>query len=71
MMDANYTLRSLRNMHLKDSDWTQFVDSPLTDSKKAEWATYRQALRDLPSTVEPKSDENENLLYVNCPVKPS
>ena len=23
-------------------------DSPLSDSKKAEWATYRQQLRDLP-----------------------
>jgi DNA-binding transcriptional regulator/RsmH inhibitor MraZ len=24
-------------------------DSPLSDSKKQEWATYRQELRDLPS----------------------
>ena len=36
-----------RNNKLKDSDWTQLPDSPLSDSKKAEWATYRQALRDL------------------------
>lgn len=33
---------------LQESDWTQTVDSPLSDTKKAEWATYRQALRDLP-----------------------
>ncbi len=39
-----------RKMLLFDSDWTQLPDSPLTDSKKAEWATYRQALRDLPSS---------------------
>ena len=41
-----------RNGKLKDSDWTQLPDSPLSDSKKAEWATYRQALRDIPNTLE-------------------
>ena len=30
------------------TDWTQVTDSPLTAAKKAEWATYRQALRDIP-----------------------
>ena len=35
---------------LTASDWTQSADSPLSDSKKAEWATYRQKLRDLPET---------------------
>ena len=43
-------VRSERNQKLSQSDWTQVADSPLTDAKKAEWATYRQALRDLPST---------------------
>ena len=42
-------LRNKRNELLKESDWTQMSDSPLTDSKKTEWATYRQSLRDLPS----------------------
>jgi len=42
-------LRSTRNRRLANSDWTQSADSPLTDSKKAEWATYRQVLRNLPS----------------------
>lgn len=37
-----------RNRRLEASDWTQMADSPLSDTKKAEWATYRQALRDLP-----------------------
>ena len=41
-------LRSRRDMLLAESDWTQFNDSPLTDSKKTEWASYRQKLRDLP-----------------------
>ena len=39
--------RSQRNAFLSDSDWTQYAeDNPLSDEKKAEWATYRQALRD-------------------------
>lgn len=37
-----------RNALLDHSDWTQMPDSPLSDEKKAEWAEYRQALRDLP-----------------------
>ena len=42
-------LRDMRDDLLQECDWTQMPDSPLSDSKKAEWATYRQALRDLPS----------------------
>jgi hypothetical protein len=43
-------IRELRTKLLKASDWTQAADSPLTDAKKTEWATYRQALRDMPDT---------------------
>ena len=42
-------LRLKRDALLTESDWTQVNDSPLTDAKKAEWSTYRQELRDLPS----------------------
>ena len=42
-------LREIRNKLLSGSDWTQAADSPLSNSKKTEWATYRQALRDLPA----------------------
>lgn len=42
-------VRRSRNLLLTESDWTQVADTPLTDSKKAEWATYRQTLRDLPA----------------------
>jgi len=42
--------RANRNVRLQKSDWTQFPDSPLSDTKKAEWTTYRQALRDIPET---------------------
>ena len=43
-------LRLKRDSLLSESDWTQVNDSPLSDTKKAEWATYRQELRDLPSS---------------------
>ena len=43
-------IRVRRNERLIKSDWTQSPDSPLTDAKKAEWTTYRQALRDIPET---------------------
>tara|TARA_X000001382_G_scaffold89746_1_gene64375 strand:+ start:359 stop:577 length:219 start_codon:yes stop_codon:yes gene_type:complete len=46
--------RAVRNKKLTDSDWTQAPDSPLSDTKKAEWATYRQKLRDLTKTATPK-----------------
>ena len=50
--------RQVRNAKLAKCDWTQAPDSPLSDTKKAEWATYRQALRDLTKTVTPKFMEN-------------
>jgi hypothetical protein len=41
-------IRERRIELLAASDWTQVLDSPLTESQKTAWATYRQALRDLP-----------------------
>ena len=61
--------RSSRESLLKASDWTHFTDSPLTASKKAEWATYRQALRDLPTTV--ATFETQLLVPSDFPTKPS
>lgn len=46
-------MKDQRNVLLKQSDWTQVVDSPLSDNKKAEWATYRQQLRDFPASWTP------------------
>ena len=43
-------VRHDRDQGLYTCDWTQFADSPLTATEKAEWATYRQALRDVPET---------------------
>lgn len=46
---AMVQIRNQRNQLLKDCDWTQIADC--TIPKKSEWTTYRQTLRDLPSTV--------------------
>ena len=42
-------VRSRRNGMLRGSDWTQLGDAALGDHTAEEWATYRQALRDLPA----------------------
>ncbi len=49
MAFSSTTIRQYRDQYLAQSDWTQTIDSPLTDSKKAEWQSYRQALRDIPA----------------------
>jgi len=51
-------MRILRDGLLTNSDWTQMADSPLTDSKKQEWATYRQQLRDFPNGWTPADTAN-------------
>ena len=45
-------VRAVRNAELAATDWTQVADSTVD---KTAWATYRQALRDLPaSNKDPK-----------------
>ena len=43
-------LRQQRNQMLTECDWTRMDDNGLTDEQKTEWATYRQALRDITDT---------------------
>jgi len=40
--------RQYRNSLIADSDWTQLADAPLDPVVKASWASYRQALRNVP-----------------------
>lgn len=42
-------VRGIRDRLLAACDWTQCLDSP-AHVNKAEWAVYRQALRDIPQT---------------------
>jgi hypothetical protein len=46
--DANESaaIRTQRDAKLTSSDWTQVADAPVD---KTAWATYRQALRDVPT----------------------
>jgi hypothetical protein len=47
--DAERNVRSKRDGLLAESDWTQVADAPVD---QAAWATYRQALRDVPSQAD-------------------
>ena len=53
--------RLWRNAELAASDWTQLADSA---ADKAAWATYRQALRDLPAS-------NEDPKKIKFPTRPA
>ena len=59
-------IRRQRNKLLAATDWNQMPDSPLADEKKAEYAVYRQALRDLPSVYENETDI-DNVVYPTRP----
>ena len=54
-------LRRYRNLKLVQSDWTQLADST---ADKTAWATYRQALRDLPA-------QNADPKKIKFPVAPN
>ena len=60
-------LREERNRRLQETDWMANSDVTMTD----DWRTYRQSLRDLPSTAEPQLDENGQLTNVTWPTKPA
>ena len=59
-------LRQTRNQLLLESDWTQGADSVLNSTKKAEWQTYRQSLRDITSGISSVTDV-ENITWPNPP----
>ena len=61
-------LRQERNRKLVETDWTQYRDVSLNND--SDWQTYRQSLRDLPSTASPTLDEQGNLTNVTWPTKP-
>jgi hypothetical protein len=74
IMDHNVamqTLRTKRDMLLAETDYTQLADIVKANGKTltADYATYRQSLRDLPSTYENDSTFT-NPDVVVYPVKP-
>ena len=62
-------LRDYRNKLLAESDWMANSDVTMSDA----WRTYRQALRDLPSTATPVLDSTSKpgISGVTWPTKPS
>jgi len=58
-----FGIRDERNARLYSSDWTQLVDSPLTEEQKNAWRQYRQELRDITNQANP--------FEVIYPVQPS
>jgi len=63
---AKENLEKKRDIKLKKCDWTQATDSPLSDEKKAEWATYRQAVRDVPANNSSVTDY-DNIVWPTSP----
>ena len=51
---------------LSETDWTQLPDADLTEEKKAEYTTYRQAVRDYVTNA-----TTEDLRNPTWPTKPS
>ena len=49
LADAERNIRDRRDVLLSQCDWTQVADAPVD---QATWATYRQALRDVPSQAD-------------------
>lgn len=44
--DKKIKVRSIRNSYLQQYDFTQLIDAPCTELEKAQYADYRQYLRD-------------------------
>jgi len=59
-------LREERNKKLAETDWWASSDLLISDDQRK----YRQALRDITKTAEPKLDENYNLINIDWPEKP-
>ena len=59
-------IKSQRDMLLKESDFSQMIDAPLTAEQKKAWASYRKTLRELPQQELYLTNPKEVIL----PIKP-
>ena len=62
-------LREERDIKLAETDWWNLKQNEGIEMTQAQ-KDYRQALRDLPSTADPKLDSEQNLTNVTWPIKP-
>jgi hypothetical protein len=49
-------LRTVRNMKLYETDWTQLADNKLTPEARLLWENYRQSLREVPQNNQSITD---------------
>ena len=62
-------VRVERNKKLVETDWTQGADIPV--GIKTTYQTYRQALRDFPTDSSKWTMDDNGMLSINWPTKPS
>ena len=62
-------VREERNKKLIETDWTQGADVP--DNIKNPYQTYRQALRDFPTDSSKWTMDDNGMLSIDWPSKPS
>ena len=63
-------LREERDERLAETDWVVTQSLEKGEEIPEKWKTYRQALRDLPSTSTPELDVNKILSNITWPTKP-
>ena len=63
-------MREERDERLAETDWIVTQSLEKGEDIPEKWKTYRQALRDLPSTSTPKLNEYKQLSNITWPTKP-
>ena len=63
-------LREERDERLAETDWIVTQSLEKGEEIPEKWKTYRQALRDLPSTSTPELNEYKQLSNITWPTKP-
>jgi hypothetical protein len=57
-------VRLRRDTELKETDWTQTLDSPLSQTKRDEFAAWRSSLRNLPNSHILASDAEKEFIIL-------
>jgi len=63
-------MREERDERLAETDWVVTQSLEKGEEIPEKWKTYRQALRDLPSTSTPELNEYKQLSNITWPTKP-
>jgi hypothetical protein len=64
-------LRDIRNYKLQECDWTQILDTPLSEEQKINWKNYRQELRNLPENIQDPKPLVLDLSHLSWPINPA